>query len=208
MKKSKRALIQPAAGLHYLPKPKRQRAVARAGNGSSLMKRRDEMKKMKSWKQQLATVLGLALIVLNIVVCVPDQTFANGKGRRAASVNAWQRNNTSQRPQTGSKGLTAGTFGRGIIMANTEGDFHVKARRNRAAAGFLTTDPQGPTYNPLRRNSAGALHSSNGASNTYMEQEPLNARRRSARFSERTSGGRAMESINFGKIEFAKNRGK
>lgn len=91
------------------------------------------MKKMKSWKQQLATVLGLALIVLAIVVCVPEQTFANGKGRRAASVNAWQRKNTSQRPQNGGQGLTAGTVGRGIIMANTEGDFHVKARRQNVA---------------------------------------------------------------------------
>ena len=91
------------------------------------------MKKMKCWKQQLVTVLGLALIVLTIVVCVPDQTFAKGKGRRAASVNTWQRKNTSQRPQNGGKGLTAGTFGRGLIMPNTEGDFHVKARRQNFA---------------------------------------------------------------------------
>lgn len=108
------------------------------------------MKKMKSWKQQLATPLSLALIVMVITVCVADQTLANGKGRRGASANVQQRNkavgnyslgpdirnNARQRPQSGSGVLTTGTFGRGVIMANPNPSSYggLKARRQSQGA--------------------------------------------------------------------------
>ena len=52
------------------------------------------MKTMKSLKQQITTVFSLALVVMAIAVCAPNQSFANGKGRAA---NTRQRNTVSQR---------------------------------------------------------------------------------------------------------------
>ena len=82
------------------------------------------MKKMKSLTQQMMTVLSLALVAMTITVCGPEQALANGKGRAGAAANVRQRNNPGQRSQNG----------KGIIMANTEGDFHIKARRQTQPA--------------------------------------------------------------------------
>ncbi len=51
------------------------------------------MKTMKSLKQQITTLFSLALVVMAIAVCAPNQSLANGKGRAA---NTRQRNTVSQ----------------------------------------------------------------------------------------------------------------
>jgi len=74
----------------------------------------------KNLRQQIMTAISLALIVMTVAV----SGLASGRARAGAVGN--------QRSQTGRSTLTAGTYGRGIIMANTEGDF--KARRQSQAA--------------------------------------------------------------------------
>ncbi|HZS07894.1 MAG TPA: hypothetical protein VFD58_23880 [Blastocatellia bacterium] len=64
------------------------------------------MKKMKSLKQHMMTVFSLALAVMTIAVCGPDQALANGRGRAGAAANVQQQSNARQR---------------GVIMANTSG---------------------------------------------------------------------------------------
>ena len=61
------------------------------------------MKTMQSLKQQFVTVLSVALVVMAIAVCVPNQALANGKGRKSAPAKVQQRNNPPQLSHSGSR---------------------------------------------------------------------------------------------------------
>lgn len=86
-------------------------------------------------------------------------------GDSGAGVNQGRRNNTavtgnrteSNRTETVDKNETI-TVG-GSRTESVGGS--TNTRQNRQAAGFLTTDPNGPTYTPVRHNSAGPSASTN-----------------------------------------------
>ena len=80
------------------------------------------MKTMKGLKQQIATALSLALVVMAIAVCAPDQALAQNK-TGVVLANEQSRNNVRQRSQSG----------RGVIMANDGGYPIEKARRQNNA---------------------------------------------------------------------------
>jgi hypothetical protein len=64
MASDEKRLIQLAGGLHYLPKPKASAEQSLAGNGkrSSLIKRRDEMKKLTTVLAMIALTLTFSTI--------------------------------------------------------------------------------------------------------------------------------------------------
>ena len=70
------------------------------------------MKTKKTLKEQITAALSLALVALAIAVYAPGQSMAQPKTRKGARAQG----------------------GRRVIMANTEGDFHLRGRTNRANA--------------------------------------------------------------------------
>src|SRR5207253_1053597 len=117
---------------------------------------------MKYLKQQMMTVFSLALILMTIAVCAPNQAFAQQRMRKSTSAQAPQRNKAigsysfNVGPNIGDRNKAAQPH---HFAGNINwGDGHVttgaaKARR-QSAAGFLTTNPNGPTYTPARQNAA------------------------------------------------------
>ena len=119
------------------------------------------MEKMKNLKQQMMTALSLALILIAIAMCAPNQAFAQHGLRKSNSANTPQRNqadgsysfNVGPNIQNRNKAAKPNYSGNINWGDGTSTTGTVRTRR-QSATGFLTTDPHGPTYLPARQNGA------------------------------------------------------
>jgi hypothetical protein len=88
------------------------------------------MTKRKSFKQQLTTIFSLVLVAMTIAVGAADQALASGKVR-GQTPPARVTYDTSGKCFSRTAGSPSTQGGRRVIMANTEGDFHVRSRGSR-----------------------------------------------------------------------------
>src|SRR5215470_13936992 len=91
---------------------------ARAENAkcSSLIRRRNEMRKMESLKQQIITAVSLTLVVIAIAVCAPGQALAQQRMRKSGSAN--QGNNAARNNAIHIESFSWGLRHRGTTTVN------------------------------------------------------------------------------------------
>ena len=108
------------------------------------------MKKMKSLKQQMMTVFSLALVLMAIAVCTPDQALAQQRMRKGASANP-RITTTSRQTQTNRRTPSFTTD----LVIDVSGYF----APNKSFSGAPT---QSGTFNTRQRNNAAQRSASGG----------------------------------------------
>src|SRR5205085_7951649 len=164
------------------------------------MRRRNEMKKMTT----ILTLIALALTLTTTSLGQTAKRNKPGTPARPNNVidaDGWPighlRNRTGKTPETSHKEFDKGYlspyvargyrgtttvnqgFNKSDILSGGGGNDALRktanARWNRATAGFLTTDPQGPIYTPARRNVTGNYSFSVGPNISDRKSSRLNA---------------------------------
>lgn len=118
------------------------------------------MEKMKNVKQQMMTVFGLALILMTIAVCAPNQAFAQQRMRKSTSAQGPQRNkdigsysyNVGPNIQDRNKAAKPSHFAGNINWGDGASSTGAAGTQRQSANGFMTSDPHGPIYTNARQN--------------------------------------------------------